>query len=220
MKTKFFMCMRPPVIETEDGDYKKVSPTIGSSYSTGSSKTSGRRNRDLLQRKRVAAETYIRQLSVKSNTNSFSGNISEGKSENPVEKNPQKAQKTSSPVSEIDKSIFFSGEKSVSSRKPSMISSAKVRGGPESNSGLYLMVSSMFFTMFLGKFFGILCTLILLCSLYPHRKDDEYNGHRSINVVANSPENGSREDYKKRVIMEGLLERRSHNRESIKILSL
>ncbi|KAI3502232.1 hypothetical protein L1887_30264 [Cichorium endivia] len=219
MKTKLFMCMRPPVIETEDGDYKKVSPTVGSSYSTGSSKTSGRRNRDLLQRKRVA-ETYIRQLSVKSNTNSFSGNISEGKPENPVEKNPQKAHRTTSPVSEINNSISFSGEKSVSSRKPSMISNAKVRGGPESNSGLYLMVSSMFFTMFLGKFFGILCTLILLCSLYPHRKDDENNGHSSINMVANSPENGLREDYKKRVIMEGLLERRSHNRESIKILSL
>ncbi|KAL7609951.1 uncharacterized protein LOC111884629 [Lactuca sativa] len=219
MKTKFFLCMRPPVIETEDGDYIKPPPTVGSSYSTVSSKTSGRRNRDLQQRKRVAAERYIHQLPVKSNSNPFSGDISEGKSESYVEIDPQKSQENTGPVSETNLSISFPAEKSASHKKLSINLNGKVNGGLQSNSGVYLMVSSLFFTMFLGKFLGILCTLILVCSVYPHRKDDRNNGQRSINMVANLPEKGSPEDDKKRVIMEGLLNRKSHNRESIKFFS-
>ncbi|CAI9275576.1 unnamed protein product [Lactuca saligna] len=153
--------MRPPVIETDDGDYIKLPPTVGSSYSTVSSKTSGRRNRDLQQRKRVAAERYIHQLPVKSNSNSFSGDISEGKSESYVEKDPQKSQENTGPVSETNHSISFPAEKSVSHKKPSKNSNGKVNGSLELNSGVYLM--------------------------------------RSVNMVANLPEKGSPEDYKKRV---------------------
>ncbi|KAL4569808.1 hypothetical protein LXL04_025452 [Taraxacum kok-saghyz] len=216
MKSKFFLCIRPPVMETDDVDYIKLQPTVGSSYSTVSS-TSGRRNGDLQPRKRAADERYIRQLSVKSNTISFSGNISEGKSETHVVKDPQKSRKYTTP--EANSSLSFPGEKSISLKKQSKNSNDEVSGGHESNSGVYLMVSCLFFTMFLGKFFGILCTLLLLCSVYPHRKDDKNNGQRSINMAANSPERGSTEDYKKRVIMEGLLERKSLNREGIKVFS-
>ncbi|KAI3728796.1 hypothetical protein L6452_17439 [Arctium lappa] len=220
MKTKFFLCMRPPVIETDDGDYVKLPPsqTVRSSYSKVTAKTSGGR---LQHRKRVAPEKFIRQPSIKSNSNRFSGNISsDGKSENPLQKD---CQKSTSPVSETNISVPFPGEKSVSLKKLNLnISNSKVSGGPESsNSGVYLMVTSLFFTIFLGKILGILCTLILLYSLFPRRKRDvNYNDDRgSMNMVGKSPEKGSPEEYKKRVIMEGLLERKSHNRESIKFLS-
>lgn len=198
MKAKFFLCMRPTVIETEDvGDYIKLPPTVGSSYTT---KTSGRRNRN---KKRVVPERYIRQLSIRSTdeTNSFSSNLSDGMPENPLEKEPQ------TPTNQVSGDVSFSSD--------------KVNGGPrESNSGVYLMTSSLFFTIFLGKFFGILCTLILVYSLnYPHRKSDGNDGRRSENVVVKLPEKGSPEEYNKRVIMEGLLERKSHHRENIKNVS-
>lgn len=220
MKTKFFLCMRPPVSEPDDGDYVKLPPTVGSSYSRVTGETSGRRNPGLQQRKRVAPEKFIRQLSIKSNSNRFSGNISAGESANPVEKDCQKCEKSTNPVSESKISIPFPGQKSVSLKKPNLISNSNIRRGPESKSGVYLMVSSLLFTVILGKILGILCTLILLYSLFPRRKKDVTNDDRgSINMVGKSQEKGSPEEYKKRVIMEGLLERKSHNRESIKFFS-
>ncbi|GJT74109.1 cystathionine beta-synthase protein [Tanacetum coccineum] len=196
MKTKFFLCMRPPVMETDDGDYVKLPPTVRSSYTKVTSKTSGRR-------KRVAPEKYTRQLSVKSNTNSLSGEISENKQENPDEKGNKKCEKPIIPVSDMNIPVAFSGEKSVCMEK--------VNGGYQSKSGLYIMVGSLFFTIFLGKFLGILCTLILVYFIYPHRKNDGNDGRRLENIEVKSPEKGSPEDYNKRVIMEGLL-KRSHNR--------
>ena len=49
----FFLCMRPPIMETDDGDYIKLPPTV-----TG--KTSGRRNPGLQHWKRVAPEKFGR----------------------------------------------------------------------------------------------------------------------------------------------------------------
>ncbi|PWA82258.1 hypothetical protein CTI12_AA178610 [Artemisia annua] len=187
MKAKFFLCMRPPVMETDDGDYVKLPPTVRSSCTKVKSKTSGRG-------KRVAPEKYTRQLSVKSNTNSLSGEIPVTKQENPVQKGVKKCTKPVIPVSDINISVAFPGEKSVCMEK--------VNGGYESKSGLYIMVSSLFFTIFLGKFLGILCTLILVYSIYPHRKNDGNDGRRLENMVVKSPEKGSPEGYNKRVIME------------------
>ncbi|KAD3642049.1 hypothetical protein E3N88_31273 [Mikania micrantha] len=247
--------MRPPVNEAEDEDYIKPPPPV-------SCKTSGRRNRGLRQGKRVAPDKCTRQLCFKSN-----GNISESKSENPVQKglpteslvscdpdvtvpasrvnsslqrwrakmrtsNPRwsvpdpkqarasfvgfasgspKTPKISSwPVSEASILNSFSDEKLVSLKKLSMISNDdKASHDFKSNSGAYMMVSSLIFTMFFGKLFGIVGTLILVCSLYPHRK----NHHGTENMVAfNWPEKGSPEECKKRVIMAGLLERKNHYR--------
>lgn len=199
MKTKIFLCMRPPVTETDNRDYIKLPP-----------KVSSRRNRDFRNKKRVAPEKYICQLPVNFNGNNrFSNNIPENK---PLEKDSQKGLKTTSPISDENIAISFSGDKSVCLKK--------VNGGPpESNSGVYLMASSLFFTIVMGKFFGILCTLILVCSFYPYRKNDVNDGRRSINMVVNSPEKGSPEELKKKVIMEGLLERKNYNRENIKFFS-
>ncbi|KAJ0432477.1 hypothetical protein HanIR_Chr17g0859651 [Helianthus annuus] len=204
MKTKFFLCMRPPVIETDDGDYIKLPTTVGSSYTTVSGKTSGRRNRDPRQRKTVAPEKYIGQLSIKSNNNT---------SENPVQKHSQNDPTTTSPVpkTHVLKSLF--NEESVCLKQLSTtISNNNVNSGTKSNSGAYMMVSSLFFTMFFGKLFGILCTLVLVCSLYPYRKNDVIGVRMTENVVVKWPEEGSPEEYKKRVIMAGLLERKSHYR--------
>ncbi|KAI3714096.1 hypothetical protein L1987_72686 [Smallanthus sonchifolius] len=178
--------MRPPVIETDDEDYIKLPPTIGP--------TSGRRNRDMRQRKRDTSEKHSGdQLSIKSN-----GSKPEGKSENPVQKE------------HVLKSLF--DEESVSLKKVSLTSNGEVNGGPKSNPGVYIMISSLFFTMFFGKLLGILCTLILVCSLYPHRKNDGNDVRISKNMVVNWPDKGSPEEYKKIVIMAGLLERKSHYR--------
>ncbi|KAI3812207.1 hypothetical protein L1987_16914 [Smallanthus sonchifolius] len=192
--------MRPPVIETDDGDYIKLPSTVGPPYTTVSGKTSGRRNRDMRLRKRDTSEKHSGQLSIKSN-----GNIPKGKSENPVQKESQKASEA-----HVLKSLF--DEESVSLKKVSMTSNGEVSGGPKSNPGAYIMVSILFFTMFLGKLLGILCTLILVCSLYPHRKNDGNDVRISENMVVNWPDKGSPEEYKKRVIMAGLLERKSHYR--------
>ncbi|KAK9064406.1 hypothetical protein SSX86_015788 [Deinandra increscens subsp. villosa] len=190
MKTKFFLCMRPTVTETEDGDYIKLPPSPNGS---------SRRNR---QGKRVGPERYTRQLSVRSN----GSNTSDGK---PITRSASEPHMSSTNIC---------NEKKVSSKKTSDISYDKVsyapEFGPEWNSGACLMISSLFFTVFLGKFFGILCTLILVYSLYPHhRKNGGGYSRKSRNVVANSPEKGSL-DYKRRVIMDGLLERKSNYREN------
>ncbi|KAK1422882.1 hypothetical protein QVD17_18171 [Tagetes erecta] len=201
MKTKFFLCIRPTVIETDDGDYlKPPPPAVGSSYTAVLGKFT---RRDIHHKKRVAQEKfkYIRQLSIKSN-----GNISEGESENHVQKS-QKASKITRSASEALISRSFSDDESVSWRKPSNIVTN------ESNSScVYLMVSILFFTIFLGKVFGIICTLVLACSLYgyPHRKNDGNDSRKSEKVVV---EKGSPE-YNKRVIMDGLLKRKSHYREN------
>lgn len=187
-------------METDDGDYVKLPPSVRSSYTKATSKTSGRG-------KRVAPEKYTRQLSVKSNTNSLSGEILENKKETLVEKGINKrCEKPVIPVSDMNIPVAFPGEKSVCMEK--------VNGGHESKSGLYIMVSSLFFTIFLGKFLGILCTLILVYSIYPHRKNDGDDGRRLEDMVVKLPEKGSPEGYNKRIIMEGLLERKSHNREN------
>ncbi|KAI3717308.1 hypothetical protein L1987_68850 [Smallanthus sonchifolius] len=197
--------MRPPVLESDERDYIKLPSPIRSSY-TG--EISGRRNRDLHQKKRVAYEKYIRQLSVKSN-----GNITEGKSETQLEKDSHNTPKITRSVSEAIL-IKFSDEESVSLKNPSNISNDKINGGPKSNYGPYLMASCLFFTIFLGKLFGIMCTLILVCSLYHPRKSNDGNGsRRSKNAVVNSPEKGSLE-YNKRVIINGLLERKSRYRDN------
>lgn len=160
MKTKFFLCMRPPVIETED-----------------SGKTSGRRNRDLRRKKSVAPNKCIGQLSIKSNDNS-------------VHKDSQ------NPEAHV--------LESVSLNNISVISNNKVNVGGKSNSGACIMVSSLFFTMFFGKLFGIVCTLLILVwFLYPHDRKSDVK--ENMVVVKGSPE-----EYKKRVIMAGLLERKSH----------
>lgn len=169
-------------METDDGDYVKLPPTVRSSYTKVTSKTSGRG-------KRVAPEKYTRQLSVKSNTNSLSGEIPENKQENPVEKGIKQCKKPVIPVSDMNIPVAFPGEKSVCMEK--------VNGGYESKSGLYIMVSSLFFTIFLGKFLGILCTLILVYSIYPHRKNDGNDGRRLENIVVKSPERGLPDDYNK-----------------------
>lgn len=202
MKTKFFLCMRPTVIETDDGNYHKPpQQSLGSSYTAVLGKiTRHGINRDIHQRKRVAHEKlkYIRQvLSIKSN-----GYISEGESQNQVQK-PQKASKITKSASEALISRSYLDDESVCWKKPSDTITN------ESKSGLYLMFSSIFFTIFLGKFFGIMCTLVLVCSLYGclDRKNDGNDGRKSEKVVVDMPEKGSPE-HNKRVIMDGLLERK------------
>ncbi|PWA39947.1 hypothetical protein CTI12_AA567330 [Artemisia annua] len=101
MKAKFFLCMRPPVMETDDGDYVKLPPTVRSSCTKVTSKTSRRG-------KRVAPEKYTRQLSVKSNTNSLSGEIPETKQETPIEKGVKNSKKPIIPVSDMNISGSFS----------------------------------------------------------------------------------------------------------------
>ncbi|KAI3824716.1 hypothetical protein L1987_06186 [Smallanthus sonchifolius] len=207
--------MRPPVLETDKEDYIKLPSPVRSSNTAVSGAISGRRNQDLQQKKGVAPEKYIRQLSIKSN-----GNITEGKSETQLEKDSQKTPKITRSVSEAIL-IKFSDEESISLKNPSnYISNNKVSGGdPKSNSGPYLMASCLFFTIFLGKLFGIMCTLILVCSLYRPRKNNDGNGSRRLkNVVVNSPEKGSLE-YNKRVIINGLLERKSRYRENNALFS-
>ncbi|KAJ0455633.1 hypothetical protein HanRHA438_Chr15g0705561 [Helianthus annuus] len=200
MKTKFLLCMRPSVIETED--VKPSPPLTTSSYAMSSGGCRIFRQRA----KRVAPEKYIRQLSLKSNACT-----SEGKSE--------KAANIPRSVSEACIHTNYSDEEPVCLKKATnVISNDKVNGGPESNLGAYLLVSCLLFTIFLGKFFGIMCMLILLVgSFYPRRKNDSHDGRRSDNVVVKSPEKGSVKEYNKRVIMDGLLERKIHYRENNKI---
>ncbi|KAK9052008.1 hypothetical protein SSX86_028636 [Deinandra increscens subsp. villosa] len=184
--------MRPPVTETDDHEhYIKLPPTVAG-------RTSGRRNRDLRQRKRVVAPgKYARQLSELS------------KSENPVQKGfgSPKAPKITGPVSEPEPHTL----KSCSDEEVPVCLNDKTRKSKlESNSGGYMiMVSSLFFTMFFGKLVGIVGTLILVCSLCSHRKNDV---PVSENMVVKWSEKGSPEENKKRVIMAGLLERKNHYR--------
>ncbi|KAK1437925.1 hypothetical protein QVD17_03725 [Tagetes erecta] len=167
MKAKFFMCIRPLVIETDDEHYKKPPPAAGSPYTTVSGKSSGRRNRDLLHRKRVAPEKCS--------------------PENPLQKDKQKALKITTPVTEPCISKSFSDEETVCVKKKlSMVSNNEVNDGVKSNSGGYVMND--------GSDVGL-----------------------SENMVVGSPEKGlaeegSPEEYRKRVIMAGLLERKNHYR--------
>lgn len=75
-----------------------------------------------------------------------------------------------------------------------------------SNSGLLVFVLSLCVTVFWGRVCGILFTTILFYFL--HRRS--CIGQRSENM-SKSPE--TEREYKKRVIMEGLLERNHHLRE-------
>ncbi|KAD7478999.1 hypothetical protein R6Q59_005219 [Mikania micrantha] len=169
MKTSwFFLCIRPPLDDT-----KQPSPAASSYTVVVSGKISGRRR--LLHRKRVAPE---RPMSIKSN-----GNTSEVcNSENLVHKDSQRALKIITSVSEAN----FPEEESISLKQKNNISNQEVNHG---YSGAYFMVISLFFTVFLGKFFGILSTLIFVCSpLYIHRKIDGNDGRKSKTMVADSPE--------------------------------
>ncbi|KAL8228841.1 hypothetical protein R6Q57_013741 [Mikania cordata] len=170
MKTSwFFLCIRPPFDDT-----KQPSPAASSYTAVVSGKISA--GRRLLHRKRVAPE---RQMSIKLSN----GNTSEVcNSENLVHKDSQRALKIITSVSEAN----FPEEESISLKQKNNISNQEVNHG---YSGAYFMVISLFFTVFLGKIFGILSTLIFVCSpLYIHRKIDGNDGRKSKTMVADSPD--------------------------------
>ncbi|XWS39528.1 hypothetical protein CRYUN_Cryun18bG0063300 [Craigia yunnanensis] len=80
--------------------------------------------------------------------------------------------------------------------------------GSSSNSAIILLLISLAVTIFWGKFCAILCTSIWLYFL-PHQQPVGVTGN--LENIKRSPEKKSR-DYKKKVIMDGLLER-NHNSE-------
>ncbi|KAF5746016.1 hypothetical protein HS088_TW06G00181 [Tripterygium wilfordii] len=157
--------------------------------------------------RRVSRENLRQSKQVSSSTN-ITVSDNDDASKNRVFDSPREIKSNSGSSS----SWSFDSSSSLSISKSELkIDVSKDRKSSYSitlNSGIYLLLLSLTLTILWGKLCAILFTTIWLY-LLPRRRTRD--GFRPETVITPSTETESTE-YKKKVIMEGLLERNHHNR--------
>lgn len=126
--------------------------------------------------------------------------INSSKSLGSIEHNSVSISSSAIPETEHQTSSSLSQSKTLA--KSQIHADAKARS---LNSGLFVFLMSLWATIFCGRICAILFTLIFVYCM-PRRTW----GDRRLKSVENLPEETEKE-CKKRVIMEGLLERNHHN---------
>uniref|UniRef100_A0A5B7BPZ6 Uncharacterized protein n=1 Tax=Davidia involucrata TaxID=16924 RepID=A0A5B7BPZ6_DAVIN len=166
-------------------------------------------------RKRVR-DRNVRRLEFRSKSDSFL-DLSDDKSVNPksLEAKLKNFRSLSSKKCLSRSQSNFFDQKKQSTNNPQNPSEVKTKNrviaGLSSNPGLCLVLITLFVTILWGRVFAILFTSVWLYFL-PGRINFD---RPSENMAKASPETESSRDYKKRVIMEGLLGRNHHQRDAL-----
>ncbi|PSS05775.1 Pituitary-specific positive transcription factor 1 like [Actinidia chinensis var. chinensis] len=219
MKNKLFLCFRPIGIETEtepnqsvcfdDGVFTCIpvsnhrAEKISDVKSTVSTVEKSNCSKNEVHSKSFSGfvKAIMFEISLKKKARKKQVlQIGTGSNRSKSDLIPEKSPNTKSQGFKRD-SIEYSSTSNSRSSPSNQKKQSILNGSKQSETGLFLILISLAITMFLGRFYAVIFTLLGLYSMSRRRSCELL----PENVVSSSTETAR--DYRKRVIMEGLLER-------------
>ncbi|GFZ05577.1 hypothetical protein Acr_17g0011490 [Actinidia rufa] len=221
MKNKLFLCFRPIGIETETEPNQSVCFDDGVFTCIPVSNHRAEKNSAVKSTVSTVEKSNCSKNEV--HGKSFSGfvkaimfeislkkkarknqvlQIETGSNRSKSDSIPEKSKSPNTKYQSIKRdSIFYSSTSNSRSSPSNQKKQSILNGSKPSETGLFLILISLAITVFLGRFYAVIFTLLGLYSISRRRSC----ALLPENVVSSSTETAR--DYRKRVIMEGLLER-------------